>query len=114
MGESRRVVVIGTGPAGAASAWTLARAGISVTVLEAGSRDSARGWTVRAPGMTLLRKRRQLPDPSPPDAVSSGEPARWFRELSAGGLSNHWTCAVPRFSPEDFTDGDALHERFRW
>ena len=26
-----------------------------------------------------------------------------FSSLSPGGLSNYWTAAVPRFSPEDFT-----------
>ena len=108
------VVVIGTGPAGAAAAWTLHRAGIPVTVLEAGSRTSAGGLTVRGPGMTLFRRRRPLPDATPQDAAPNGGEAQWIYELSAGGLSNHWTCAVPRFAPEDFTDGAALDERFRW
>ncbi len=106
--------MVGTGPAGAAAAWTLHRAGVPVTVLEAGGRDSARGLTVRAPGLTLFRSRRDLPSASPPDSVRNGQGAAWLYELSAGGLSNHWTCAVPRFAPEDFADGAALDERYRW
>jgi choline dehydrogenase-like flavoprotein len=114
MGDDRCVVVVGTGPTGAAAAWALHRAGIPVTVLEAGSRSSARGLTVRAPGMTMLRQRRQLPPPSPPGAPANGAQAHWMYELSAGGLSNHWTCAVPRFAPEDFSEGASLDERYRW
>jgi choline dehydrogenase-like flavoprotein len=47
--------------------------------------------------------------------VSSGHPSTtWYRELQPGGLSNQWTSAVPRFSPEDFSDGERLDERYRW
>ncbi len=42
-------------------------------------------------------------------------PARvCYARLALGGLSNHWTGGVPRFAPEDFTEGERLHERFRW
>ena len=111
--DERRVVVIGTGPAGAAAAWTLHRAGIAVTVLEAGGERSAHGMTLRAPGVTLFRKRRELP-PAEQGSAGPGPAAQWFSELSSGGLSNHWTCAVPRFAPEDFTEGARLGEQYRW
>ncbi len=114
MKDEAGVVVIGTGPAGAAAAWTLYRAGIPVTVLEAGTRSSARGLTLRAPGLTVFRQRRPLPAGSPPGAPENGSGAYWFHELSAGGLSNHWTCAVPRFDPQDFTDGASIDEKYRW
>ena len=34
--------------------------------------------------------------------------------MAPGGLSNYWTGAVPRFHPRDFTEGERLHERYRW
>ena len=110
MGDERQVVVIGTGPCGAAAAWALHRAGIAFTVLEAGDEASASGLTVRVPGLTLLRKRRALVPHDNPGATEGGCP-RWYGELSAGGLSNHWTCAVPRFSQSDFDDGLRLDEK---
>ena len=48
-----------------------------------------------------------------PPAV--GDPStEWYSSLTQGGLSNYWTSAVPRFAPEDFTDGAAHGERFAW
>ena len=38
----------------------------------------------------------------------------WYASLSLGGLSNYWTSAIPRFAPEDFTDGARLDERYGW
>ena len=113
MDDERQVVVIGTGPCGAAAAWALHRAGIAFTVLEAGDESSANGLIVRAPGLTLFRKRRELvPETNPSNGDSDCE--HWFVDLSAGGLSNHWTCAVPRFSQADFDDGPRLDEKHRW
>ena len=112
MAEGKRVVVLGTGPAGAAAAWALHRAGVAVTVLDAGARGSDRGLTVRGLGLTLFRTRRDLPA-LPAGAGGKAAPV-WYSELSAGGLSNHWTCAVPRFAPGDFDDGARLGEQHRW
>jgi len=75
---------------------------------------SSAGLTVRAPGLTLLRRRRPLHNAMPEGLAADGSVAAWYYELSAGGLSNHWTCAVPRFSPEDFTEGGEVHEKYRW
>jgi choline dehydrogenase-like flavoprotein len=40
--------------------------------------------------------------------------ATLFEELAPGGLSNHWSCAVPRFAPEDFADAERAGEAYRW
>ncbi len=47
------------------------------------------------------------------DPTSSAD-VEWYSSLSLGGLSNYWTAAVPRFAPEDFTEGARLDERYRW
>ena len=113
-GDARRVVLIGTGPAGAAAAVTLHRAGIAVTVLEAGQESASHGLTVRAPGLTLAHLRSSRLDYPPDSRAEPDGPPHWFFDLSPGGLTNHWSCAVPRFAPQDFTDGERLGEPWRW
>jgi choline dehydrogenase-like flavoprotein len=113
--SDRTVVVIGSGPPGAAAAWFLSRAGMDVTVMEAGSERSAGGVTLRVMGLTLAnRKRRELKLRQ--DAIRFGDAAHTelYEELSPGGLSNHWSCAVPRFSREDFRDAERAGEAFAW
>jgi len=82
----------------------LARAGLDVLVLEAGLAEEARGVTFRIRGVTLAKHKGQLRQR---EGVSrTGAPdAQLFEEMAPGGLSNHWSCAVPRFSAEDFQDG---------
>lgn len=53
--------------------------------------------------MSLNRQRSAL-DPN----------TEWTSSLSLGGLTNYWTGAVPRFAPEDFTEGSGIDERFEW
>jgi choline dehydrogenase-like flavoprotein len=109
---NRHVVVIGSGPSGAMAALTLVQRGVPVTLLESGQ-ALPRGALVRVMGGTLYRK-------WPVSAHSqrhsaSGDPSTlWFNDLVPGGLSNYWTGAVPRFAPEDFSEGERLHERYRW
>ena len=46
--------------------------------------------------------------------ISTGDPLTEFWSiLSTVGLSNYWTAAVPRFAPEDCTDGARIDERVR-
>jgi choline dehydrogenase-like flavoprotein len=107
------VVVIGSGPCGAMAATELVARGLNVTMLDAGRRP-ARGVIIRAASKTLFRwaepkqlrtdRHRAVGDPS----------AEWYSSLTQGGLSNYWTSAVPRFAPQDFTDGAALDDRFAW
>jgi choline dehydrogenase-like flavoprotein len=111
--ESRRVIVVGSGPAGAAAALFLCRAGVDVLLLEAGSKGSAFGITIRVRGLTVLRKSRPLGQRR--DFTATRDPkAELFEELAPGGLTNHWSCAVPRFSAEDFADAERAGEPYKW
>jgi len=112
MPDERQVVVIGSGPAGAAAARELIRNGIRVTMLESGTQLPT-GMLLRLGGHNLLRLSPEvLEDRS---HVISGDPrTHCYARLAPGGLSNHWTGGVPRFAPEDFTEGERLHERYRW
>lgn len=112
MQDDRRVVVIGSGPAGAAAARELIRAGIAVTMLEAGSQFQP-GALLRLGSQNLFRRVPQLKEDGG-HSVSGDPRTVCYTKLAPGGLSNNWTGAVPRFAPEDFTEGERLHERFRW
>ncbi|HZP82794.1 MAG TPA: GMC family oxidoreductase [Chthonomonadaceae bacterium] len=112
MSDDRRVIVIGSGPSGAMAAHQLVRKGIPVTMLESG-RDFQGGFLVRLMGRNLYR--RVPPMESGTRHVASGDPKTdWYVNLAPGGVSNQWTGAVPRFAPEDFTEGERLHECYRW
>ena len=114
MGGDKTVVVVGTGPAGAVATLQLIQAGLDVTLLEAGVERAARGFTARIGGVTVVRKHRSLPLRSK-GIVATGDPhAVLYEDLSPGGLTNHWSCAVPRFSPDDFLDGRSAGEAFTW
>jgi choline dehydrogenase-like flavoprotein len=94
------------------AARALVENGIPVTMLEAGNRFQ-RGLLVRLGGKTLFRRMPPLREEG--GHVVSGDPrTQCYVKLAPGGLSNCWTGAVPRFAPEDFSEGERLHERFRW
>src|SRR5436190_11536058 len=113
--DDRRVVVIGSGPAGSTAALFLSRAGIPVTLIEAGSERSAFGVTVRVAGMTVAKlKRAPLEPRSDGVRATADERAELFEEISPGGLTNYWSCAVPRFSRDDFADAERAGQRFTW
>ena len=111
--SDRRVIVIGSGPAGAAAAHKLVSLGIPVTMMESGQ-ALPHGLLLRVLDRNLVRK---LPDPERlqlRDEKGATTGALWIQHLGPGGLSNQWTGAVPRFTPEDFVEGERLHERYRW
>ena len=107
------VVVIGSGPAGAIAALLLIRAGIHVTLVEAGMPQRGLGFTARVAGHTVARFHRELSLRS--DVKTTGDPGTLlYEDIAPGGLTNHWSCAVPRFSPEDFRDADRAGAAQRW
>ncbi len=108
------VVVVGSGPPAAAATVLLTQAGVHVTLLEAGLQERARGLTVRLAGMTLARIHRPLGTRSK-DLTIAGDPASiLYEDVAPGGLTNHWSCAVPRFSRDDFQDGRRAGEAHTW
>ena len=110
-----RVVIVGSGPCGAAAAWQLVQRGIPVTLLESGTMRPD-GLLLRAFGRNLYRKKPRGDFGSDcREHRASGDPkTKWYFTLELGGLSNHWTGAVPRFADEDFSEGARLHEKYRW
>jgi choline dehydrogenase-like flavoprotein len=112
MSDSDRVVVIGTGPAGAAAAVILGNAGFSPLLLEAGSGNAHLGLTARIRGLTVakLKPPLRLRD----DLATTDAACELFEELAPGGLSNHWACAVPRFSRDDFQDAARAGDEYTW
>ena len=113
MSAPERVIVVGTGPAGASAAHFLAKAGFEPLVLEAGAEDAPLGLTARAAGITVAKWKRPLTRNL--FLAQVGDPrAELYEELAPGGLSNHWACAVPRFSPDDFEDARRAGEAQTW
>ncbi len=111
--NDNRVVVIGSGPPGAAAVVFLRRAGYEVLLLEAGAERSARGLTLRVRGLTVAKRRGELKQREGVSRTSDSS-AQLFEQLAPGGLTNHWSCAVPRFSREDFADAERAGEQFAW
>ncbi|HXG23831.1 MAG TPA: GMC family oxidoreductase [Chthonomonadales bacterium] len=112
MDDDRRVIVIGSGPTGAMAAYQLVQRGIPVTLLESGHSFQG-GFLVRMMGRNLYRHVPAMEHGT--RHIPTGDPETdWYYNLAPGGLSNQWTGAVPRFAPEDFTEGERLHERYRW
>ena len=113
MKDDNRVVVIGSGPPAAAATVFLRRAGVEVLLLEAGSERSANGLTLRVKGLTVLKRRGPLEQRT--GVARTADPdAQMFEQLSPGGLTNHWSCAVPRFSREDFVDAERAGQEQTW
>jgi choline dehydrogenase-like flavoprotein len=112
--DNDKVVVVGSGPAGAAATVLLTQAGIDVTVLEAGLAHAARGLTARVGGLTVARVHRPLMSRTE-GVMMTGDPGALLHEdLSPGGLTNHWSCAVPRFSRDDFLDARRAGAAYAW
>jgi choline dehydrogenase-like flavoprotein len=92
----------------------LVRSGIAVTMLEAGPKHAALGLTVRVRGLTVASRRRPLLRREDGITRTADPEAQLYEELSPGGLTNQWSCAVPRFSTHDFRDAERAGEAFTW
>lgn len=107
------VVVMGGGPCGAMAALRLVQANIDVTLLDSGLRSPA-GIVAKIGGRTVFRWVDRRPLHANRHVSATDPSTTWYSSLSLGGLSNYWTGAVPRFAPEDFSDGGRLDERYEW
>ena len=102
------IVIVGSGPTGAAAAWRLATQGFDVLCVERGhwfDPDSA--GTRRSRDRIRRRSRfhanpnvRQWEEDEPVD--DSESPIRPMVGHAVGGSSVWWSAHMPRFRPEDF------------
>jgi len=107
------VIIVGSGFAGALLADRLARAGVSVAVLEAGpqvNRGAAFQTFLDAPIKTPESPYERLAEAEFPDTAN---PHHWFRQSgpdvfkstylkAVGGTSWHWLGTCVRYVPNDF------------
>lgn len=103
------VVVIGSGPCGAAATWRLAEQGLDVLCIDRGGwidypgldRD-APDWELRRRG--LLNSNPNIRQGAADDPIDDGDsPIKPMLAHGAGGTSPFWSAHVPRFRPADFT-----------
>jgi choline dehydrogenase-like flavoprotein len=85
--------------------------GLPTLLLEAGGHH--RGAIVNLHGRVVARVNGS-PHRQPPYDVGGDPATTWYAHEGLGGLSNYWTCAVPRYAPGDFIDGLPLGEEFAW
>ena len=109
--ETHDVVVIGSGASGGMAAWNLARKGVKVLVLDAGSKfDRSRFWTHVLPFEADERFRNgerrpefYLDKKEQPYLTPEGKPYRLTRVWGHGGKTNVWGRVSLRMSDLDFT-----------
>ncbi len=111
--SERRVIVIGSGPAGATAAFQLVSRGVPVVMMESGQTLPS-GLLLRILDRNLVRRMPAAERFDIGTGTKDSPNPLWIRCLEPGGLSNQWTGAVPRFAADDFVEGERLHERYRW
>src|SRR5881397_1018154 len=111
-------VVVGSGAGGGMAAYALTRAGVNVTLLEAGvpwdnTTDSAMlTWPYDSPRRGASTQDRPFGEwdacvggweiDGEPYTVAPGNKFRWWRARMLGGRTNHWGRISLRFGPDDF------------
>jgi glucose dehydrogenase len=106
--DAPRVCVIGSGVAGALTAWKLGRAGVRTMVLEAGPRFPREGAAERMARFLDGDYPWQSDWPERDAFTSAGEvdyPLNDHRVRGVGGTTLHWQAYSPRFLENDFRMG---------
>jgi choline dehydrogenase-like flavoprotein len=115
-------VIVGSGAGGGMAAYTLANAGLSIALLEAGPNyDPAKNvtqlkWPWESPRRGASTKYRSFGDfdaaywgwqiDGEPYTQTQGTDWDWFRARMLGGRTNHWGRISLRFGPHDFKRRD--------
>ena len=116
--ETADVCIIGSGAGGGMAAYVLTKAGLNVTLLEAGApwdntKDSAMfTWPYESPRRGASTKTKPFGEwdaciggweiEGEPYTVAPGDKFRWWRARMVGGRTNHWGRISLRFGPRDF------------
>jgi choline dehydrogenase-like flavoprotein len=111
-------IIVGSGAGGGMAAYTLANAGLSVALLEAGPNyDPAKNvtqlkWSYESPRRGASTKFRPFGDfdacywgweiDGEPYTKAEGTQWDWWRARMLGGRTNHWGRISLRFGPKDF------------
>jgi choline dehydrogenase-like flavoprotein len=112
------VVIVGSGAGGGMAAYMLAKAGLSVALMEAGPMyDPAKNvtqlkWSYESPRRGASTKFRPFGDfdacywgweiDGEPYTKAAGTEWDWYRARMLGGRTNHWGRISLRFGPKDF------------